>query len=409
MSVTTPLTPAQSRLIRIHLALMPVYGWILLVWVSYAVDVSLPGRIDRSGHIKGHDFAHFYVLGQIANEHATADLYDFTAQGQRMDRLVPDYENRFAPIHGPQMSMLFAPLARLPYEVAWGLWIAITCAGWGICCFLLWRAAPGLQQFTWATIVLTLGYPAFYFLIAFGQSSIIALACVTAAYLALRAKRPWLAGFALGSLVYKPTFGLALPFVLLLGREWHMLAGASVAVIVQLGLAASYFGVGVLRTYLDAMVHVRDIAGVLEPIPYQMQSLRSFFSVLLPWPDVAFVAYFVAAAAGVAIAAWHWRGRAALELRYSVLLLIMILVNPHVNPYDLVAIVPAFFLIASWGLTRGAADRRLWVLLYLAYYLPGLTFIPTVTHLQVSVVALAALAAVVIRRTGTSSVGELRA
>ena len=158
-------------LIRIHLALLPFTagdGGL----TAYAIDISPAGRIDRSGHIKGHDFAHFYVLGQIANDHAPAELYDFTAQAARMDRLVPDYENRFAPIHGPQISLLFAPLARLPYEVAFGIWIAFTCAGYALCCALLWTAEPALRRYRWIVLTLAAGYPAFYLLIAFGQSSI---------------------------------------------------------------------------------------------------------------------------------------------------------------------------------------------------------------------------------------------
>ncbi len=401
MSLSQPLTPAQHRLIRIHLALIPIYGWLLVAWIAYAIDISPAGRLDRSGHIKGHDFAHFYVLGDIANAHAAGDLYDFTAQGALMDRLVSHYENRFAPIHGPQLSLLFAPLARLPYEVAWGLWIGITAVGYAGCCLALWRAHPRLRRFGWLAIVLAAAYPVFYLLVAFGQSSVLALVCVTGAYLALRAQRPWLAGFALGSLIYKPSLGVALPFVMLYGREWRMIAGAVVAVLVQLGAAAAYYGESVLRQYVDAITHVAQIAGVLEPIPDRMQSLRSFFALLLPWPNVALIGYLLSAAVVVVLAAHCWRSRASLDVRYSVLLLAMVLANPHVNPYDLVLIVPVFFLVPSWMPASGADGRVWWPVLYLVYYLPGLWFIPQATHVQLSVVALALLLVMLVRAAGS--------
>jgi hypothetical protein len=391
------LTPAQHAWIRIHLALIPVYGWLLVVWTAYAIDISPAGRLDRSGHIKGHDFAHFYVLGQIANDRASAELYDFAAQAARMDRLVPDYENRFAPIHGPQLALFFAPLARLPYEVALAVWIAVTCAGYALCCALLWRAVPALQPYRWLAVVLAAGYPAFYLLIAFGQSSILALGCVTGAYFALRAKRPWLAGFALGSLIYKPSFGVVLPFVLLYGREWRMVAGAAFAACVQLGAAAAYFGAGILRPYVNALTHVGRIANVLEPIPYQMQSLRSFFSVLIPWPSVAWAGYLLASAAIIVLAARCWRSDAVLEVRFSALLLAMVLVDPHVNPYDLIAIVPVFFLTLPWATETGKSRGLGLLLLYACYYLPGLSFLPTATHVQFSVVALTALTLLLVR------------
>ena len=381
----------NHRLIRIHLALIPVYGWLVLVWATYAIDLGVQGRMDRSGHIKGHDFAHFYVLGQIANDRAVDDLYNFSAQARRMDVLVPHYENRFAPIHGPQMSVFFAPLARLPYERAVTIWLLLTAAGYAICWWLLWSTAPQLREYWWLAIVLAAGYPAFYLLIAFGQNSVFALGCVTAAYLALRAGRPWLAGFALGMLVYKPVFGFALPFVLLYGREWRMMAGAVTGVALQLGVGAAYYGTASLAEYFTSVREVGSIAGVLEPIPYQMQSLRSFFSVLVPSPNAALAMYLIASAVVIVVAARHWRTAASIELRYSVLLLATVLVDPHVNPYDLVIIVPVFVLVAQWALARGRLRPRLLAAVSLCYYLPALSFLPEITHVQFSVIAMAVL------------------
>lgn len=387
----TPLTDAQARFIRIQLALIPVYGWLLVVWWAYAVDISTQGKIDRSGHIKGHDFAHFYVLGGIANDHAAADLYSFTAQAQRMDALVPHYPNRFAPIHGPQMSLFFAPLAKLPYETSVAAWLIVTALGYAAWCFVLWSRSPELRRYWWVAVILVAGYPAFYLLMAFGQNTVFALTCVTTAYLALRSQRPWLAGFALGSLVYKPGFGMALPFVLLYGREWQMIFGAITGVALQLGAGALYFGMGSLREYFHAVTHVGEIAEVLEPIPDQMQSLRSFFSLLMPWPDAALAAYLLSAAAVIVFAARCWKAAGDLELRYCVLLLATVLANPHVNPYDLVALTPVFFLVPQLALKRRWTMPWLWALLYACYYLPALSFLPAVTHVQFSVIAMVLL------------------
>ena len=74
-----------------------------------------------------------------------------------------------------------------------------------------------------------------------------------------------------------------------------------------------------------------NIAVDLEPYPLQMQSLRSFFSVLLPWPGLALGLYFLSAAVFVAIAAVSWKKIARLELRFAILLFCLLLVDPHVN------------------------------------------------------------------------------
>src|SRR5947207_3067522 len=93
--LTQPIPPEQRRRIERQLALFPIYAWLLFVWASYAVDMSPAGRRDRSGHIKGHDFAHFYVLGEIAAERRPAALYDFADQSFRIDRLLPGYQGRY--------------------------------------------------------------------------------------------------------------------------------------------------------------------------------------------------------------------------------------------------------------------------------------------------------------------------
>lgn len=390
-ALTQPITPEIHSTLRLYIWLIPVYAWIALVWSAYAIDLSPPGRLDRSGHIKGHDFVHDYVLGQIALDRASEELYDYAAQSARTDIVVPDYEKRYLPIHGPQLSMFFAPFAKLSYLQAVAVWLVFTAAVYLLCCHLCWVRSPALRQYRVASLILVIGYPAFYLVIAFGATSALALICVTAAYLSLRAGRRWLAGFALGMLFYKPQLGVILPFVILYGREWRMFSGAVAAVALQLSAGWLYYGTEALRSYFKVVVGLGQVAAVLEPFPLQMQSFRSFYSVLLPWPDAALGLYLVTAAAFVSIAAITWRSNAPLELRYAILLFCLLLVDPHVNSYDLVLTAPAFILVAGWALESGEQRRAFWVLLYLSFYLPGWTFIAEFTHVQASVLATAVL------------------
>jgi hypothetical protein len=66
---------------------------------------------------------------------------------------------------------------------------------------------------------------------------------------------------------------------------------------------------------------------------------------------------------------------------------------------------PVFFLTLPWAMGRGTTGRLLLLLLYLCYYLPGMAFLPTVTHVQVSVVALAVLTLFLVRLAGRESPG----
>src|SRR5262249_55459128 len=152
------------------------------------------------------------VLGQIAVAGAGGELFDFDAQARRLDKLIPEYPDRFVPIYGPQVSLVFAPFARCSYEVAVAAWLMLTALLYGLCCFVVWRALPALGEYRWLTLIGAAAFPPFYLLIANGQTTALALVCVTSAFFALKAGRPWFAGLALGSLFYKPSLGLVLPF-----------------------------------------------------------------------------------------------------------------------------------------------------------------------------------------------------
>jgi hypothetical protein len=69
-----------------------------------------------------------------------------------------------------------------------------------------------------------------------------------------------------------------------------------------------------------------------------------------------------------------------------------VLVSPHLTVYDLVILAPAFILLADWlvGQPLTASTRGLGTLLYLAYMLPLVGPFARWTHVQFSVIAMAA-------------------
>ena len=154
-----------------------------------------------------------------------------------------------------------------------------------------------------------------------------------------------------------------------------------------------HFGTAVMRTYVGALRHVEWVLPLLEPRLYQTHSLRAFWSLLLPWPRVAFALYVVSTAATLVLAVRVWRSRSALTVRFSALLLATVLVSPHLTVYDLIILAPAFLLLGDWAVV----DReqmfapRIQQLLYLCYPLFLMGPLTQVTHLQLSVPAMTAL------------------
>ena len=378
-----------SRRIRVHGLLLAV-----CLWTFYAVDMSTPGLRDRNGLIKGTDFLHFYTLGTIALQKRGDLLYNMQAQASFLQKLLPEAAgNSYVPLYGPQVSLLFAPLATMSYPAALTIWLLLNTVIYGTCCYLVWKHCPNLRTESWTVLIAALAFPGFFHLIAWGQTSALALLCFTLAFLALSKHRPYLAGLAIGSLIFKPQLGLAAAVIFLLAREWKLIAAAVVAALAQLGVGWFYFGTPVMKEYLRALIHIRDVLPMLEPRPYQMHSLRAFWSLLIPWTSPAFVLYVVTAVALLAVTARCWRSNTPIGLRYSALLLATVLVAPHLTVYDLLILAPAFCLLTDWAVRTSPASSApaMRILIYLCYPLFLLGPLARFTHLQLSVVAMVGL------------------
>ena len=379
------LTPRRIRAHGLFLA--------ICLWTVYAVDMSTPGLRDRNGLIKGTDFLHFYTLGNIALQKRGELLYNIQAQATLLQKLVPEAAgNVYVPLYGPQVSLLFVPFARIPYSAALTIWLLLNAVIYGACVYLVWKLCSNLRGEPWTVLVAALAFPGFFHLILWGQTSALALLCFTLAFLALIKNRPYLAGLAIGSLIFKPQLALAATVIFLFAREWKLIATAILAALAQLSVGWLYYGTPVMSEYLRALRHVADVMALLEPRPYQMHSFRAFWSLLIPWTSPAFALYALTAATILALSVRCWRSTATLGLRYSGLMLATVLVAPHLTVYDLLILAPAFLLMADWavvGSRRSAPTMS--VLLYLCYPFFLLGPLARITHLQLSVIAMTGL------------------
>jgi alpha-1,2-mannosyltransferase len=401
------LTP---RRLRAHGTILALCLWSLYVW-----NIATPGLRDRNGNLKGTDFLHLYTLGSLAVAHRGADLYDMNAQAALAAERVPEAAGiRYLPLYPPQVSVFFAPLAHLSYGWALILWWGCSAAVYGFCCYSVWSACPSLRNHGGTVALLAVAFPAFFHLIAWGQTSAAALACFTLMFFLLRDKREFLAGLVLGCLIFKPQLGLAAAIVFVSIGAWKTLLGAALSAAAQLSVGVLYYGMEPLRHWVRMLRNVQAVLPLLEPKLYQTHSLRTFWSMfwsmLVPGHEVSSLGPYILSAIvvlGFTIACWT-RGSGSLPVRYSSLLLASVLVAPHLTVYDLVILAPAFILLADWLLGQPPTASTWWLgtLLYLVYMLPLLGFLTRWTHVQLSVVAMAATVFLLWRlsRGGSSSV-----
>lgn len=396
-----------SKRLRAHGLLLALTLWSVYIWT-----LATPTLRDRNGNLKGTDFLHFYTLGSLAIAHRGADLYDMNAQAAVAARRVPDAVGiRYLPLYPPQVSILFAPLARSSYGWALALWWSCSGLIYGICCWSVWRACPNLRDHSGAVAVLMAAFPAFFHLIAWGQTSALALGCFTLIFFLLNQRRDLLAGVVLGCLVFKPQLGLAAAVVFVSIGAWKIVAGAVLSSAAQLAAEVFYYGMEPFRAWLRMMWNVRAVLPYLEPRPYQTHCLRTFWAMIMPSSRVSFGLYMISTAMilCLTVALWKRRESGLIALRYSALLFATVLVAPHLTVYDLVILAPAFLLLADWLMAPPRTNRSAGMgsLLYLTYMLPLVGPFARWTHVQLSVVAMAVLVWMIWRASSCEQHEEL--
>jgi len=382
--------------LRAYTTLMAVTLWS--VWV---IDFSIGGPLDRLGKVKGTDFLQFYAAGALVHDGRWNELYDMRALHDITRAVAPtSQETLFVPIQSPQLALFFAPLARYPYTIALTIWLATIGLLYACSCGALWKTCDALRARRGLVVSSCLACPAFYTLVINGQTTVLSLACLVAALLGLQRRQPFAAGLALGLLVFKPHWVAATGAVFLIAREWPVIAGILVAAGGQLALTWLVVGSSVMNAYGRVLVSIPRIADLLEPKPGD--SLKSYWELVAPWRPVALVLYLATALATAIVAAGIWRRHPAFDVRCSALVLAIVLISPHVLPYDLVLLVPVYFFMANWFAEHETETPRILRVVLIGLFLaPLLTGLPAFVRQQFSVAA-AVVALVVLRRLSTA-------
>jgi len=375
----------------------------LVLWSVYPWTMTTPGLRDRNGNLKGTDFLHFYTLGLIAREHREPELYDMKIQSELAATHVPQASGLpYLPLYPPQTSILFAPLAHLSYEHALAVWWMMSAILYFLCCYWIWRTCPNLRSHAMTVAIVAAAFPAFFHLIAWGQTSALALACFTGAYLSLRSRHEFVAGIALGCLAFKPQLALAAVVIFISAGCWKILLGAALSGLTQFLAGVLYYGSQGFRDWLWMLGNLRSALPFLEPKIYQTHSLRTFWSMLVPIPGIAFILYAVSAAVLLGITIFLWRRSSTpLSVRFSALLLATVLVAPHLTVYDLVILAPALLLLSDWliSLPMKRAKGQIGAALYCVYLFPLLGPTARWTHVQLAVIAMCTVVLLVWRQS----------
>ncbi len=367
--------------------------YIAVVVIAIATANGIAGVLSGSWHEKGliSDFAHFWVAARMALAGHAGDAYD---PAKFVQALLGAFDERALGLfwlYPPQGFWLYLPFAPLSYATAY---IAFMLATFAALMASLWAAGRWRPELA---LCLALS-PAVLVAAAFGQNGLWTSALLIVIAFA-RDERPVLAGIAIGLLTMKPQFGVLIPFVLLIERNWVCFAAALVSTLVLLAVTTLWFGAGIWQAYvsifsLDNPV-VREMGQHMGALTWQISPFAGFQSAGLGRTASALAALVVALAAGWAL--YLNRHLADRPLKAALFIAATFLAAPYTGIYDLAALA-----FASLALLFREADKHepsLVVMLVslAAFGLPAIGQRSAVLHMPVAAFVLAAFALVVAR------------
>jgi alpha-1,2-mannosyltransferase len=213
-------TPTEERL--------RLYPRALLVALAIAFALSLigTGASTPTGRLGG-DLPAFYGAGRIVLEGDAAHLYDWNRQATAELGLFPpdETEGFLAFAYPPFVAVAYAPLALLPFRLAYAVHTLFMVGCVGLTVALLARELPRIGRYGDALLAFAIGFhPAYRAAFGAQNSTWSTLLFVAAGALVTRGHE-FAGGAVAGLLMFKPQLAVPLWGLFLLERRPRVLAG----------------------------------------------------------------------------------------------------------------------------------------------------------------------------------------
>ncbi len=336
----------------------------VVVTLCYAATSHIPGQLDK-------DWVHLWTAGRTVSSGHLDELYVPAVHHEILRATYPDgIPERIWPARNQRLGVFFYPPQAAFYYAAVG-WLPRATAGMvnalvtlgltlGIAA-LVARVSGALQ----ATVLLALLlYPPFFFNYSLGQNAILTAAVIVVAWWLASRHRDLLAGIALGLLVCKPNWLVAVAWVPVIHGRWRMVCGVIVGASFMTVCVFALAGIGPLQAYVDL---VPQVMALPQESGYTLQLKVSALGLFRKWLGAGTAAdlWGYGSALIVGLVTWWvtyglW-GRDPRRL-WTCSILASLWINPHLNNYDLVlvaAVLPVLwqseFVARHWLMIIGFA------------------------------------------------------
>jgi hypothetical protein len=320
-----------------------------LFWTGYWFTVV-------SGNLKGPDFFSFYSGAKLFVTRGGSAVYDLVLQREIQIQVTSQPPDRFIVLpyfHPPFYTLLIAPLGYLTYRqayIAMAIFNVILAAALIV---LLVRSSLRIQgRAAVVAVALIAGFFPLFVTILQGQSDLVVLVPLAAAYVAWARGRLGWAGIFTALALSKPQLLLLLPVLFLARRAWRALAGFAVVLLALGAISVAGLGFGPVVDYLKAL-GAWAIGGSLptngqlaytDPAVYSLKNILQ----VLPGgtPTALVILLFLLALAALSLS---WRPDKP-RLDFALAIAASLVLSPHQNVHDLALLVIPGFALADLAL-----------------------------------------------------------
>jgi hypothetical protein len=353
-----------------------VFLWAgLSIWARLdpSREIALPTEENYNPFMD--DYVVYWTAGRMVLDGNAGRLYDLDAVQSYQARATgqPSYDVALLPYFNPPFAAgALAVLAVLPLGVSAVVFTGVSLAALGAGLrFLLSRLETRLEVVAWTLGVLS-SMPIYYTLLH-GQLSFLLFFLFVAVYILLKRGSDGLAGATLALLLLKPPLVLLPLLVLALNRRMEALRGFLTCATGLVVASLLVGGPSSLIAYPELLATATtwdDEAGILI---WAMFGWNAFFEALTG-PAGFPIPMLLAGAASIGtlvlcLRAWKgpWNAQSPdFDVRYSILVLGVLLTSPHLYGQDLIiGVIPAALL---YGAFRSNRDRLVIVALVLAIW-----------------------------------------
>ena len=312
------------------------------------------------GNLRGPDFFNFYAAARLYVFNGPGAVYDIAMQKQAELQVTGADPSRFVVLpyfHPPYYTLLIAPLGYLDYRNAYYAMAAINVVLLAAMILILARSSLRIHGRGWiVAVAMIAGFFPLFVTILQGQSDLVVLVPLAAAYTAWARGRPGLAGAFSALALSKPQLLLLIPVLFLARRSWRALA-AFAGVLAGLGLVSiAGFGVGPVMTYLTAVGtwavtgRIPNTAELVYTDP-AVYSLRNILEAL-PGGGQAVALVILLLLLAVVALSLSWRPDRP-RLDFALAIAASLVLSPHQNVHDLALLVIPGFALADLALAGG--------------------------------------------------------